>query len=76
MIFPYNQPYQQQPVTYTFGAPTLEQIREVIREEVRKALHPEEARPSAIIECEVDGKRYKGVAYLVEDDDEDEEDYE
>ena len=72
MIWPYN---QQQPLNYTlsYGSPTLEQIREVIREEIARALHPEQARPSASVECEYDGKRYKGTVYLVEDEDEDED---
>lgn len=65
------------PTNYTISWPApaltmsdLDKIRELVREEVHKALHPEESRPSATVECEMAGKRYKGTVYLVEDEDE------
>lgn len=69
-------PYYQQPAnnyTVAIGYPTLEQIREVVREEVHKALHPEEERPSATVEYAHDGQIWRGTVYLVEDEDETEE---
>lgn len=61
---------------YTFatnGYPTLEQIREVVREEIRNALpSPIDPRPSATIEYVQDGKKWQGTVYLVEDEESEE----
>jgi hypothetical protein len=69
--WPYIQPATQG-YTYTFGtSPTLEQIRQVVAEEIQKALHPEEQGESATVEYEQGGKRWRGTVYLVEDEEED-----
>ena len=62
-----------QPNTVSIGVyATLENIRQVVREEVHKALHPEEERPFATVEYEQGGKKWRGKVYLVEDEDEEE----
>lgn len=74
--WPYNQPTVVPTIYASTWPPNslsmtdLDRIRELVREEVHKALHPEESRPSATVECEMHGKRYKGTVYLVEDEDE------
>jgi len=74
-------PLQAQPYTgtvnLTYGSSSLDQtsldkIRAMIREEVHKALHPEEERESAIVEYSQNGKTWRGKVYLVEEDEEDE----
>lgn len=55
--------------TYTFGwYPTLDQLRQVVREELQNALYPEQQGESATVEYEHDGKRWRGTVYLVEDE--------
>jgi hypothetical protein len=47
----------------------LDKIRSIMAEEIQKALAEpeEETRPSATIDCMIEGKRYKGTVYLVEE---------
>lgn len=77
--WPYYPSTVQTPYTISWPAPALtcsdlDRIRELVREEVHKALYPEESRPSATVECEIHEKRYKGTVYLVEDEDEAQDD--
>ncbi len=67
-------PYTLQPssVATHYYSPSLteHQVRQIVAEELQKALHPEESRPSATVEYVIEGKRYKGTVYLVEDEEE------
>jgi hypothetical protein len=73
-IYPYIQQPNVQPNTtgtWMYGVLStndLEKIRTIVKEEVHKALHPEESRPSAEVDLVHDGKRYKGTVYQVEED--------
>jgi hypothetical protein len=73
--WPYIQPNGN--ITYALGAglsyADLASIRQIIRDEINDALHPQEVQsPSATIEYVQDGKRWKGIVYLVEDEGEQE----
>ena len=50
----------------------LDKIRAIIAEEVQKAMHPEQQGESAEVEYVLEGKRWRGTVYLV-DEDEDKE---
>ena len=67
----YQQPNSQiitYPYVYTLSDVTLQKIREIVKEEIEKALaEPADERPSATVEYEQDGKRWRGTVYLVED---------
>lgn len=62
-VWPYNGSY-----TLTYGSPTLDQIRQVVKEEIHKALRPDEQGTSATVEYVQNGKHWKGIVYLIEDD--------
>lgn len=73
-------PVQIQPYTinWSYGANVLNQtdldkIRTIIKDEVHKALHPEESQPSSTVEYTQDGKTWRGKVYLVEEDEEEED---
>lgn len=52
----------------TLSDESLEQIRALVREEVHKALHPEESQPSATVEYQHDGQTWRGTVYLVDEE--------
>ncbi len=75
LVWPYIQPNSQPNVTYTLGGglsyADLAAIRQIVRDEINDALHPQEVTtPSATVEYMQDGKRWKGIVYLVEDEEE------
>jgi hypothetical protein len=71
--WPYNPGTAPNTVTWGFGSLQqydLDKIRSIMAEEIQKALAEpeEETRPSATIDCMIEGKRYKGTVYLVEEE--------
>jgi len=58
---------------YALQPSEVDKIRAIVREEIHKALHPEEERPSTTVELVQDGKTWRGTVYLVEDEEEDED---